>query len=58
MALSVEFQLDLGQFFPGWLSPFFHLKRGLFSDFLKRHAKQRYQTLTVAKIWQSSVRRL
>jgi hypothetical protein len=57
-AFSVEFQLDLAKFFPGWFSLFFHLKGGLFSGFLKRHAKQRYQTLTVAKIWQSAIRRL
>jgi hypothetical protein len=54
--LSVEFNLNLAQYFPGWFSPFFHLKGGILSKYLKRLAKQRYPTLTVVKIWQSAIK--
>ena len=53
--LSLKFQIDLAEFFPGWFSIFFHLDGAIFEDYLRPLAKRRYSPLTISKIWQSAI---
>lgn len=53
--LHVRFELDLGLYFPGWLSPFSIFHPFEKDSFLGRLRPKYFETLTPKKIWRSQI---